>query len=96
MNDTFHRLAARLLEKNDQLTYDEARTWVEILWEDFEATRAKAGRQFVNHAVTEKIVTQWINYYGPMFHEIVASNPKFQKLIKDRDFNNPKDINKEN
>ncbi len=44
MNELFHQLAEALLEKNGQLNYEEARTWVEILWEDFETTRAKAGR----------------------------------------------------
>ncbi|MFC7394593.1 YfhJ family protein [Scopulibacillus cellulosilyticus] len=87
MNETFHELAERLLKRNSELSYDEARTWVEILWEDFEATRAKAGRSYVEKAVTEKIIKQWIDFYGPKFHEVIANNPKFQKFIKDKDFN---------
>lgn len=86
MNSIFQKLTALLLEKNDQLTCDDARTAVEILWEDFETTRAKAGHQYVNKSVTEKIVTQWITSYGPTFHEIINSNPKFKRLIKDQKF----------
>lgn len=86
MNETFHQLAEALIKKNEQLTYEEARTWVEILWEDFETTRAKAGHSYVDQSVTMNIVLQWINYYGPLFHEVVKSNPKFQKLIEDKHF----------
>jgi hypothetical protein len=86
MNELFHQLAEALLEKNDKLSYEEARTWVEILWEDFETTRAKAGHRYVDKSVTTKIVMQWINYYGPLFHEVVKSHPKFQKLINNQKF----------
>ncbi|MBM7645550.1 hypothetical protein JOD45_001761 [Scopulibacillus daqui] len=86
MNELFSKLAERLLEKNDKLTYDEAWTFVEILWEDFEVTRAKAGHSYVDKAVTEKIIRQWIDFYGPKFHDVIANHPKFKKLIKEKDF----------
>ncbi|WP_209124074.1 YfhJ family protein [Alkalihalobacillus sp. BA299] len=44
MNERFERLAQEL--RNNQLFYGQARKWVESLWEDFEATRAKAGRTY--------------------------------------------------
>lgn len=46
MDDDYRRLSELLLEKNPQLTEEEARTWVELLWEDFETTYAKAGRKY--------------------------------------------------
>ncbi|MFC7320245.1 YfhJ family protein [Halobacillus campisalis] len=82
MDGIHQRLAEQLYEKNERLTIDEARTWVELLWEDFEATRAKAGRKYQGKQVTEQIVTQWINHYGPNLHEFIATNPKFKELLK--------------
>ena len=41
MNDYHERLTKILLEKNEHITYEQALTWVELLWEDFEATYAK-------------------------------------------------------
>lgn len=81
MDKIFERLAKQLKQKNEWLTIDEARTWVELLWEDFESTRAKAGRQYQGKAVTERIVTQWIHNYGPRLHEFASQNPKFKKLL---------------
>jgi hypothetical protein len=40
MNDYYERLAKLLLEKNEMLSYHQARTWVELMWEDFETTAA--------------------------------------------------------
>ena len=45
MNDYFERLTNKLLEQNEHMSYYEARTWIELLWEDFESTHAKAGRK---------------------------------------------------
>ncbi len=81
MEDIFQRLAERLYNKNDQLTIDEARTWVELLWEDFEASRAKAGHEYQGKQLTEQIVIQWVDNYGPRLHEFVAENPKYQHLF---------------
>ncbi|MFD2442425.1 YfhJ family protein [Bacillus sp. CGMCC 1.16607] len=59
----------------------QARTWVELLWEDFESTHAKAGREYLGPEMTEKIVRQWIQYYGEKLHEFVANNPKYKHLL---------------
>jgi hypothetical protein len=77
----FDELAKRLMEKNKQLTYDKARTWIEVLWEDFETTRAKAGYDYKGKSMTERIVKQWIANYGPRLHEFVTNNPKYAHLI---------------
>lgn len=54
MEQYFERLTDRLLEVNPSLTYEKARTWVELLWEDFESSYAKAGYQYKGKDMTEK------------------------------------------
>lgn len=75
------RLAKLLLEKNKELTYEQALTWVELLSEDFEATYAKAGHDYMGSAVTEKVVRQWIEHYGAQLHDFVERNPKYKHLL---------------
>ncbi|MGM7703323.1 YfhJ family protein [Pseudalkalibacillus sp. Hm43] len=82
MEETFHALALKLQDKNPSLSYEEARTWVEALWEDFESTRARAGRSYKGQEVTERIVAEWIDRFGHKLHEYFSSNPKFQHLLK--------------
>lgn len=67
--------------KNDQLNEQEARMWVELLWEDFETTRAKAGREYKGKEMTESIVKQWIQNYGPKLHEMNLHTEKWEKRI---------------
>jgi len=83
MNELFERLTKVLLEKNKQLSYGQARTWVESLWEDFEATRAKAGHEYQGEKVTEKTVMKWIENYGPHLHNYASKNEKFKHLADD-------------
>ncbi|MEH7083903.1 YfhJ family protein [Neobacillus drentensis] len=82
MNSYHDELANLLLSKNDQLSYNQARTWVELLWEDFETTYAKAGREYKGSDMTERIVKQWIENYGERLHEFVATNPKYKDFLK--------------
>lgn len=79
------KLTELLLEKNGQLTELQARTWVELLWEDFESTYAKAGREYKGPEMTERIVRQWIENYGEKLHEFVANNPKYKHLLGNDD-----------
>lgn len=81
MNSYHDELAKLLLSKNTQLSYNQARTWVELLWEDFETTYAKAGREYKGSEMTERIVKQWIENYGEKLHEFVASNPKYKDYL---------------
>ncbi|TLS35710.1 YfhJ family protein [Pseudalkalibacillus caeni] len=83
MDDVFEKLTFSLLEKNDQLSYAQARTMIELLWEDFETTRAKAGHEYRGPEVTEKIVKQWIENYGPMLHEFISRSTKYHDIIGD-------------
>ncbi|KAB2328527.1 hypothetical protein F7731_25220 [Cytobacillus depressus] len=82
MNEYQKRLFERLLEKNEQLSASLAQTWVELLWEDFEATYAKAGREYKGSEMTAKVVTQWIENYGDKLHEFVAHNSKYKHLLE--------------
>ncbi len=60
----FSRINTILMDENSKLTYEKARTWIELVWEDFEATYAKAGYEYKGKEVTEKVVRQWITTYG--------------------------------
>ncbi|XJZ27925.1 YfhJ family protein [Bacillota bacterium Lsc_1132] len=80
MNDYQERLTKLLLEKNDFLSYAQARVWVELLWEDFEATNAKAGTYYGSE-MTERIVKQWIEKYGENLHEFAVGNAKYQQYF---------------
>lgn len=87
MEDIFERLANKLCDMNNELSMTQARVWVEYLWEDFETTRAKAGREYEGKEVTERIVTQWINSYGPRLHAFVSQKPKFENLMNQNEGN---------
>ncbi|WP_017728960.1 YfhJ family protein [Halalkalibacterium ligniniphilum] len=82
MEERFERLANELLLLNKNLTYGQARTWVEGLWEDFEATRAKAGRTYQGLEMTEQIVRKWIKQYGPYLHKYSSEKEKFKHFNK--------------
>lgn len=82
MQEVFERLANLLYDKNETLTIDEARTWVELLWEDFETTRAKSGREYQGKEVTEQIVLRWIENYGPRLHDFAKNNPKYARMFE--------------
>ncbi|MEW9052547.1 MAG: YfhJ family protein [Neobacillus sp.] len=81
MKDHQERLINQLLEKNDRLSYSLARTWIELLWDDFETTQAKAGRNYLGSDMTERIVQQWIENYGSRLDEFVANNPKYKHFL---------------
>ena len=83
MNEYQKRLFERLLEKNSFLSASLAQTWVELLWDDFETTYAKAGRKYQGSEMTEKVVSQWIEHYGDKLHEFVAENPKYKHLLEE-------------
>lgn len=83
MEDYYERLTVLLLEKNTNLTYAQARTWIELLWEDFETTHAKAGRKYQGKEAAEKVVRVWVKQYGDKLHEFTALNPKYADLLHD-------------
>lgn len=86
MNTYYEKLAAALLEKNDMLTMLEARTWVELLWEDFESTYAKAGRKYKGKDATERVVLEWIETYGSQLHLFPSDHPKYKDILNSSDY----------
>ncbi|RKD71052.1 MULTISPECIES: YfhJ family protein [Sinobaca] len=85
MDDHIMRLTNVLLSRNDKLSTAKAKMWVEYLWEDFEATRAKSGREYQGKEMTEKIVLQWISQYGPHLHNYNPTNEKFSGMMNEPD-----------
>jgi hypothetical protein len=83
MNEYKQSLVERLLEKNDKISEQQALTWIELLWDDFETTYAKAGREYKGSEMTAKVVEQWVNHYGSRLHEFVATNPKYKHLLEE-------------
>ncbi|CAI9395561.1 hypothetical protein BACSP_04149 [Bacillus sp. T2.9-1] len=83
MHEAQKKLVERLLELNSFISVGQAQTWVELLWEDFEATYAKVGRKYQGEEVTERVVSQWIENYGEKLHEFVAENPKYKEFLTD-------------
>ncbi|MGJ7911581.1 YfhJ family protein [Neobacillus sp. LXY-1] len=82
MNDYHEKLTKLLLEINEYLSYNQARTWIELLWEDFETSYAKAGQGYMGSEMTERIVKQWIENYGDKLHEFAGTNPKYDKYLQ--------------
>jgi hypothetical protein len=81
MNLYQEELTKLLLEKNKELSFEQARTWVELLWDDFETTYAKAGWEYKGSEMTERIVKQWVENYGNRLHDFVATNPKYKRFL---------------
>ncbi|MBP3952365.1 YfhJ family protein [Bacillus suaedae] len=83
MEDRFQRLTEQLIAVNQKITANQARTWVESLWEDFETSRAKGGWTYKGQDVTEQIVMKWIVQYGPHLHMYEPTKDKFSHLNQD-------------
>ena len=83
--EALNGLAEELQEVNETLTPLEALTWVEVLWEDFEATLAKAGKKYQGEAVAVRFVRQQIKQHGSMLHRFNTTNEKFKHLMIGRD-----------
>lgn len=86
MEDRFKKLTEQLLNRNTNLTIEQARTWVESLWEDFEVTRAKGGWSYKGQDMTEKVVAKWIDQYGPHLHHYKPKEKKFSHLNEEDQF----------
>ncbi|SFP57000.1 YfhJ family protein [Salibacterium halotolerans] len=80
MGPVFERLTDQLMILNSELGAEQARSWVEHLWEDFETTRAKSGRSYKGPEVTETIVQKWLEQYGPHLHRYEPTNSRFSNL----------------
>lgn len=85
MEQSFERLTQELLLKNPEMSVGRARTWVELLWSDYESTSAKAGYSVRGAEYTENLVRQLITSYGDKLHLFAAKNPKYAHLLNTDD-----------
>ncbi|RFU68157.1 hypothetical protein D0469_12885 [Peribacillus saganii] len=85
MEEYRESLKEMLLKKNKNISNSLAQTWVDLLWEDFEATYAKAGHDYAGSEMTLRVVKQWIENYGDKLHEFIATNPKYKHLLEEKD-----------
>ncbi|WP_026693427.1 YfhJ family protein [Peribacillus kribbensis] len=85
MHSYIEVLTNLLLSKNEELSHAKAKTWVELLWEDFEATYAKAGHEYRGPEMTEKYVRQLIETYGADIHRFLAGNSKYKHLFEENE-----------
>lgn len=79
--DMTERLAARLMESNDQLSAHSARTWIELMVSDIESSYAKAGYGLMDEEQSAQMILRWIDAYGSRLDEFVASNPRIRELL---------------
>lgn len=75
-------LTELLLEKNDKLSFEKARAWIELLWSDFESSYARAGYEYKGAAVTEMVIRKWVEGYGEQLHEFANTNEKYKHLLE--------------
>ena len=85
MEQNIQRLTEELLAKNPAMSVGRARTWVELLWSDYESTSAKAGYSFRGADYTGNLVRQLITSYGDKLHLFAAKNPKYADLLNTDD-----------
>lgn len=81
MEQHIQQLTEELLAKNPEMSVGRARTWVELLWSDFESTSAKAGHSFRGADYTANLVRQLITSYGDKLHLFAGRNPKYVHLL---------------
>ncbi|MCW1928439.1 YfhJ family protein [Bhargavaea beijingensis] len=79
--DLTEQLAIRLMEGNDQLSANRAKTWVELMASDIESSYAKAGYGMMDEEQVSQLVLRWIDAYGNRLDEFVASNPRIRELL---------------
>lgn len=80
MNDYQKRLTNLLLEKNNYISYWQARTWIKVLWHEIEATYPHPNWYYQAKAV-EKVIREWILQYGDQIHELVDKQPDLKRLF---------------
>lgn len=78
-------LVEMLLKQNNSLSVARARSWVELMWEDFETTYAKSGREYLGEKETKRIVEQWVLHYGHRLHDLANVNKKYAHLLDDEE-----------
>lgn len=70
MYDYLEKLTTTLLAENPQLDKEKATWWIEMLWNDFESSYAKAGYPYKGPAYTADYVAKQISRHGKYLHHI--------------------------
>lgn len=78
---TIAELTAELVAVSGKISEAKARTWIELLWSDFESTYAKAGYDYKGAEMTERYIRQFIQSYGPNIDAFAGRNPKYAHLL---------------
>lgn len=82
LNDYQNKLTNFLLEKNDHISYWQAKIWVEFLWYDIEMSLPPNKLSDLQQIrATEKVIREWINQYGMTLHEFVHEHPKYDRFV---------------
>ncbi|PLT33009.1 YfhJ family protein [Bacillus sp. V5-8f] len=85
MKEHQEMLTDLLLVKNREISFEQARTWIELLWEDFEATYAKAGHEYAGPEMTARMVRKLVENHGERLHDFFTNNPKYRHLLEKED-----------
>ena len=82
METKIKELTELLLEKNDKLTFEKARAWIELLWSDFESSYARAGYEYKGAAVTEMVIKKYFEQLRKDKYEGIL-NPISERIDTD-------------
>lgn len=74
-------LTTELMEASGKISEAKARTWIELLWSDFESTYAKAGYNYKGPEMTARYIRQFIQSYGSNIDAFAGRNPKYAHLL---------------
>lgn len=83
MKQIQEQLIIELIAKNPNFNYNQARTWVELMWDDISTNYAKAAFTQLSDDRVAGIIRSWIEGHGERLHEFIAKNPLYKHLMDD-------------
>lgn len=83
MKKVQEELIIELIDRDPSLTYNLARTWVELMWDDIATSHAKATFSVMSEEKITNIIRQWIKGHGEHLKEFIATNPRYKHLLED-------------
>ena len=83
MKELQEELIVALIAKNNHFNYNQARTWVELMWDDISTNYAKAAFTQLSEDRVASIIRSWIDGHGERLHEFIAKNPLYKHLLID-------------
>lgn len=76
-------LILQLIAQEPSLTYHQARTWIELMWDDIATTHAKALFSVMEDEKIASIIRHWIKGHGDHLKDFIATNPLYKHLLED-------------